>query len=133
MIALGLWQLDRRTEGLAPGEQLLRRAADGQGLTRPELAVLLSSSKLALQAELELGTLADDPVAEGILLADFPVQLREEFAPYIKHHRLRHNPLPRINTDQGFNTKRINENNVHGTKTFVIWLARYNTRVAAAL
>ena len=84
-----LGQLDRRTEGLAPGEQLLRRAADGQGLTRPELAVLLSSSKLALQAELELGTLADDPVAEGILLADFPVQLREEFAPYIKHHRLR--------------------------------------------
>ena len=36
-----LGQLDRRTEGLAPGEQLLRRAADGQGLTRPELAVLL--------------------------------------------------------------------------------------------
>lgn len=82
-------QLDRKTEGLAPSDLLLRRAADGQGLTRPELAVLLSSSKLALQAELELGTLADDPSAEGLLLADFPAQMREDFAPYLRHHRLR--------------------------------------------
>ncbi|MFN7177914.1 MAG: NAD-glutamate dehydrogenase domain-containing protein, partial [Thermaurantiacus sp.] len=34
--------LDRRTEGLADDETLLRRAADGKGLMRPELAVLLS-------------------------------------------------------------------------------------------
>ncbi len=84
-----LGQLDRKTEGLAPADQLLRRAADGHGLTRPELAVLLSSSKLALQAELELGTLADDPAAEALLLADFPQQLRQRFAPYLLSHRLR--------------------------------------------
>ncbi|MFX8335615.1 hypothetical protein ABTL52_20400, partial [Acinetobacter baumannii] len=36
--------LDRATEGLAPAEDYARRAAAGQGLTRAELAVLLSST-----------------------------------------------------------------------------------------
>ena len=53
---------DRRTEGLVDGETLTRRAADGQGLTRPELAVLLSSAKLALQEAIEHSDLPDDPV-----------------------------------------------------------------------
>src|SRR3546814_3028850 len=35
-------QLDRRVEGLASNEELLRRIQEGQGLTRPELAILLS-------------------------------------------------------------------------------------------
>src|SRR5690606_28506769 len=33
-------ELDRRTEGLAASDVFLRRAAEGRGLTRPELAVL---------------------------------------------------------------------------------------------
>src|SRR3546814_2302847 len=36
-------QLDRRVEGLASNEELLRRIQEGQGLTRPELALLLST------------------------------------------------------------------------------------------
>ena len=40
------------TEGLADSETLARRAAEGRGLTRPELAVLLSSAKLRLQADI---------------------------------------------------------------------------------
>ncbi len=81
--------LDRKTEGLAPSDVLLRRAADGQGLTRPELAVLLSSAKLLLQAQVEKGTLADDPAAQTLLLADFPPQMQQRFAPYLLGHRLR--------------------------------------------
>ncbi|WP_254555466.1 NAD-glutamate dehydrogenase domain-containing protein, partial [Salmonella enterica] len=46
-------RLDRRVEGLAPNEDLLRRAGEGRGLTRPELAVLLSTAKLALQDAIE--------------------------------------------------------------------------------
>jgi NAD-specific glutamate dehydrogenase len=52
---------------------LLRRAADGQGLTRPELAVLLSSAKLALQAR-SRQRLPDDPVLETVLIARFPLR-----------------------------------------------------------
>ena len=80
---------DRRTEGLADGETLLRRAADGHGLTRPELAVLLSSAKLALQEALEASPLADDPVLEPMLMARFPTPMRKPFAAQIRSHRLR--------------------------------------------
>ncbi|OZA63082.1 MAG: glutamate dehydrogenase, partial [Sphingomonadales bacterium 39-62-4] len=81
--------LDRKTEGLAGTEDLARRAAAGQGLTRPELAVLLSSSKLVLQRELEESTVVDDPVLEEELVAAFPPQMREAFETEIVHHRLR--------------------------------------------
>ncbi|MCX9146938.1 NAD-glutamate dehydrogenase [Erythrobacter sp. WG] len=81
--------LDRRTEGLADGEALTRRAADGAGLTRPELAVLLSSAKLALQDAIEGSTLPDDPVLEPLLLARFPSAMRKTYAEEIRNHRLR--------------------------------------------
>jgi glutamate dehydrogenase len=80
---------DRRTEGLADGETLSRRAADGQGLTRPELAVLLSSAKLALQDAIESSALPDDPVLEPVLLARFPTAMRKAHAAEIRTHRLR--------------------------------------------
>jgi glutamate dehydrogenase len=80
---------DRRTEGLADGEALTRRAADGQGLARPELAVLLSSAKLALQDAIEISDLVDDPVLEPMLLARFPSAMRKAYAAEIRGHRLR--------------------------------------------
>jgi glutamate dehydrogenase len=80
---------DRRTEGLAEGEALTRRAADGRGLTRPELAVLLSSAKLALQDAIEVSPLVDDPVLDDVLLARFPSAMRKTFAAEIRGHRLR--------------------------------------------
>jgi glutamate dehydrogenase len=84
-----LGDFDRRTEGLADGEVLLRRAADGHGLTRPELAVLLSSAKLALQGAIEASALADDPVLEPLLFARFPSAMRKRFGAEIRTHRLR--------------------------------------------
>jgi len=82
-------ELDRKTEGLADGETLARRAADGKGLTRPELAVLLSNAKLVLQDAIEASDLSSDPAAEPLLLADFPEQLRETFRKQLLAHRLR--------------------------------------------
>ena len=80
---------DRRTQGLAEGETLIRRASDGQGLTRPELAVLLSSTKLALQDAIEASDLPDDPALEATLIAMFPRPMQERFAEEIRTHRLR--------------------------------------------
>src|SRR3546814_17257776 len=45
----GSGRLDRKVEGLAANDELMRRAQEGRGLTRPELAILLSTAKLALQ------------------------------------------------------------------------------------
>jgi glutamate dehydrogenase len=81
--------LDRATEGLAEGDALARRAADGMGHTRPELAVLLSSVKLVLQASIEDSPLADDPLLEDTLLAAFPEPMRKPFREQILTHRLR--------------------------------------------
>lgn len=82
-------QLDRKTEGLADNDTLKRRAADGHGLTRPELAVLLSSAKLALQEALEHSTVVDDPGFDGDLLEAFPPAMRGKFGKDILSHRLR--------------------------------------------
>ncbi|MDE8651264.1 NAD-glutamate dehydrogenase [Novosphingobium album (ex Liu et al. 2023)] len=81
--------LDRRTEGLAESEALSRRALEGRGLTRPELAVLLSSTKLVLQEAIEQSTLPEDPGLAALLLATFPQAMQDKFARVIKGHRLR--------------------------------------------
>ena len=81
--------LDRKTEGLAASDVLSRRAADGHGLTRPELAVILSSTKLVLQDALEQSALPDDPALVDELLAAFPAPMRAKFRDDILGHRLR--------------------------------------------
>lgn len=81
--------LDRRTEGLADNEALGRRAADGHGLTRPELAVLLSNAKLVLQDAIEASALAQDDAADALVEDDFPQELQDKFGKQLLEHRLR--------------------------------------------
>ena len=81
--------LDRQTEGLPDNEMLHRRAGDGSGLTRPELAVLLSSAKLVLQDAIEDSKLPDDPAMEAPLLDYFPKVMRKKYKSEITDHRLR--------------------------------------------
>jgi glutamate dehydrogenase len=85
----GLGALDRQTEGLASAEALARRASDGYGLTRPELAVLLSSTKLVLQDAIENSSLPDDPVLADLLLSYFPSAMRKSYRREIEEHQLR--------------------------------------------
>ncbi|MBO9517760.1 MAG: NAD-glutamate dehydrogenase [Porphyrobacter sp.] len=82
-------ELDRKTEGLADSQTLIRRAMDGQGLTRPELAVLLSNAKLLLQSAIEASDVAADKAAEPLLFDDFPESMRAPFRKFILAHRLR--------------------------------------------
>ncbi|MDY7098234.1 MAG: NAD-glutamate dehydrogenase [Pseudomonadota bacterium] len=81
--------LDRKTEGLSESETFTRRAAEGQGFMRPELAVLLSSAKLALQEAIEASGMPDDPQLESNLIAMFPAPMQERFVGHIREHRLR--------------------------------------------
>jgi glutamate dehydrogenase len=82
-------QLDRATEGLGDDQALMRRAAEGKGLTRPELAVLLSTTKLVLQDAIEASDLPDDPILSEALFAAFPAEMRSKFKAQITGHRLR--------------------------------------------
>ena len=80
--------LDRHTEGLAESEVYGRRVGEGAGLTRPELAVVLSSAKLVLQEAIEDSALASDPGLADELLAAFPLPMRKRFRADILGHRL---------------------------------------------
>ena len=81
--------LDRHNEGLADDETLNRRASDGKGMTRPELAVLLSNTKLVLQDAIEESTLDTSEAMEPLLLDAFPEQVSGEFRKQVFGHRLR--------------------------------------------
>ncbi len=82
-------RLDRKVEGLAGNDDLLRRAQEGRGLTRPELAVLLATAKLSLQEAIEQSPVATDPELAPDLHAAFPKAMREKFKKAIDEHRLR--------------------------------------------
>jgi glutamate dehydrogenase len=82
-------RLDRVVEGIAGNEELFRRASEGNGLTRPELAVLLSTAKLAAQDGVEEAPLALDASMESELLAAFPAAMVAKHKGAILGHRLR--------------------------------------------
>jgi glutamate dehydrogenase len=82
-------RLNRVVEGLGSNDMLNRRAQDGQGLTRPELAVLLSHAKLALQSAIEQSDLVKDALLEPLLVAAFPPAMQDRFGAAIAQHRLR--------------------------------------------
>jgi glutamate dehydrogenase len=82
-------RLDRKVEGLASSDDLIRRAQDNRGLTRPELAVVLSISKIVLQDAAELLHLSQDAVVEPQLFEAFPKPMRKAHANAIRAHRLR--------------------------------------------
>jgi glutamate dehydrogenase len=82
-------KLDRAVEGIAVNDELLRRVPDGKGLTRPELAVLLATAKLALQDGIEGTKLGSDPACLEDLMNAFPAEMQKRHASAIQSHRLR--------------------------------------------
>ncbi|MEO9599033.1 NAD-glutamate dehydrogenase domain-containing protein [Parasphingorhabdus sp.] len=81
--------LNRAVEGLASNEDLIRRGQEDKGLYRPELAVLISTAKLALQDAIENSDLGDDPGLNHELLQAFPAAMQEEHESAILNHQLR--------------------------------------------
>jgi glutamate dehydrogenase len=82
-------RLDRKVEGLGTSEELLRRGQENRGLTRPELAVVLSISKLVLQDAAEELQPAEDSLVGPQLFDAFPKAMRKAHAEAIRAHRLR--------------------------------------------
>ncbi len=82
-------ELDRQVEGLASSEALIQRGRSGQGLTRPELAVVMAYAKMAVYDAVVASDLVDDPLLVPVLHAAFPRAMQERFAAAIDHHRLR--------------------------------------------
>jgi glutamate dehydrogenase len=82
-------RLNRELEVLPDEETLSQRRQLGQGLFRPEVAVLLAYAKMALYDELLASDLPDDPYLLRDLIKYFPRPLRKRFPGQIAEHRLR--------------------------------------------
>ena len=82
-------RLDRAVEGLPGPREIEERKRLGRGLTRPELAVLLSYSKMELKDALVDTDLGGDPLLQEDLFRAFPAQMRKRYAAEIEGHRLR--------------------------------------------
>jgi glutamate dehydrogenase len=81
--------LDRNLEFLPDDETLTDRRNRGEGLTRPELSVLLSYSKIRLYQQLLASNVPEDAYLSSELIRYFPVALQERYAQYMPHHRLK--------------------------------------------
>jgi len=80
--------LDRALELLPAEEEIEQRRAGGRGLTRPELAVILSYSKIELVGSLVHTNIPEDPYLGTELESYFPPQLRTPIGGLIRKHRL---------------------------------------------
>ena len=95
--------LDRRIEFLPSNEELTERFANKQGLTRPEISVLFSYSKIALYESLFNSHIPDDPYFEEDLIKYFPTAMHANFKGVIKNHKLRKEIVATIVTNSLIN------------------------------
>ncbi len=81
--------LDRALEALPTADEIVERRSKGLGLTRPELAMLLSYSKIWLSNRLGDSNIAGDPFLSGELTRYFPEPVQRRYPKEILRHQLR--------------------------------------------
>ncbi len=81
--------LSRELEGLPSSKEVRRRLDRGEGLSAPELSVLMSWTKIVLAEELLGSEVADDHYFDQDLRSYFPTQIREGFETPVHQHPLR--------------------------------------------
>ena len=81
--------LDRQIEFLPTDAQIAERKLRGQGLTRPELSILLSYSKLVAYPQLLDSDVPEDPYLSKELVRYFPEPLQKKYAKAMEDHRLK--------------------------------------------
>jgi glutamate dehydrogenase len=81
-------RLDRSLEFLPGDEELGERRSDNRGLTAPEIAILLSYSKITTYQDLLGSDAPEDPYLSRELERYFPTPLRDRFREQIHEHRL---------------------------------------------
>ena len=82
-------RLNRKVEFLPDDETLAERALGGKGLSRPEIAVLMSYAKIWLFDELIDSDVPDDAMLAEDLVRYFPTALQKKYIGDIAKHRLR--------------------------------------------
>ncbi|HEX7739185.1 MAG TPA: NAD-glutamate dehydrogenase [Marmoricola sp.] len=81
-------QLNRELEALPSRRDVARRLERGEGLTDPEMSVLLAYTKIVLSERLLETDIADDPFFRSVLYSYFPGQMRQEYRAQMEAHQL---------------------------------------------
>jgi glutamate dehydrogenase len=81
--------LDRALEFLPAESDLAERIQKGKGLTRPELAILLSYSKIWIHHQIIESDVPEDPYLSNELQRYFPPALFDRYHDLLKDHPLR--------------------------------------------
>jgi glutamate dehydrogenase len=81
--------LSRAVERLPASDEMAERRRAGEGIARPELAILLADAKRSLTDALLDGTLVDDPFFVTDLRGYFPPAVVERFGHLLSQHPLR--------------------------------------------
>jgi glutamate dehydrogenase len=92
--------MSRRLEHLPNDKQITDRIAKNQGLTRPELSILLSYSKLTYKNALLESSSLTEQCYDALLLGYFPRLIRSRFADEILQHPLRKEIIATILSNQ---------------------------------
>lgn len=92
-------ELNRAVEALPTDAELANREKAGEGLSRPEIGVLLAYAKLALKAKLLASTVPDDTALDAMLMHYFPSAMRGDYAASIASHRLRREIIATVLTN----------------------------------
>jgi glutamate dehydrogenase len=95
--------LNRQIEFLPDDEEIADRQSARQGLTRPELSVLLAYSKNITYERLLESDLPDESMLEEDLLRYFPEPLRKKHKAVIGRHRLRREIIATVVTNSMIN------------------------------
>lgn len=82
-------QLDRGLEFIPDDETLIEREKLGQGLTRPELSVLVAYGKMVLKEQLACDEIANNPYHANLLKTYFPTELQRNYRAEMDNHPLR--------------------------------------------
>jgi glutamate dehydrogenase len=130
--------LDRAIEFLPDDEVIAERASRGQGLTRPEISVLLPYSKMWLYERVVASDLPDDPVMEDDLIAYFPTPIQKKYPDAIRSHKLRREIIATFVTNSFINRvgasflttmmERTGMGPVDVVRAYLVTRAAYNLR-----
>jgi len=101
-------KLDRGLEFIPDDEEIADRLSHGNGLTRPELSVLLAYSKMVLKEDLVDAEITGNSYYDRLLIGAFPKQLRDKYQAQMQQHPLRGEIIAtklanKIGNDMGFN------------------------------
>jgi len=82
-------KLDRELDYIPEEKSLMERKLQGSGLSMPEIAVLLSQSKINLKEAILSSDVPEDPYLHGYLVSSFPKPLQEKYSQYMQAHPLK--------------------------------------------